>query len=372
MRSSTALAMASIALIAAACAADNGSMIGSEDDGNGAGNNGQGGNATGGGDTGGFTLGSGGSGNAGGMEECASESLQAEPTTLNVIVVLDRSGSMGQKWTDSVAALTDFFQDVNVTDTNVSMNFFPINNPPDNYACNNVHYNPPHVPFVAIPADAATLVAAMGAQTASGGNTPTHGALHGSLQYATAYQDANPEEVTIIVFASDGNPNGCTGPGENDTTTIANLAQSAYNYNGVETYVIAIAGSTIANLDQIAAAGGTGTAFDVTADTSLFKQKMEEIRLKALACEFTIPEPSNPNEFDPLKVNVNYTPGGSGPEQELPQADSLLDCQGMPGWYYDVPSMPTKILLCPASCNTVQLDAEAAVDIAFGCPTKRN
>ena len=174
MRSSTALAMACTAIIAAACAADNGSIIEADDDGTGAGN-GEGGNATGG-NAGGLDLGSGGSGNQGGEEQCAAESLQAEPTTLNVIVVLDRSGSMGQKWNDSVAALTDFFQDVNVTDTNVSMNFFPINNPPDNYTCNNVHYNPPHVPFVPIPADAATLIAAMGAQTASGGNTPPHGA----------------------------------------------------------------------------------------------------------------------------------------------------------------------------------------------------
>ena len=78
----------------------------------------------------------------------------------------------------------------------------------------------------------------------------------------------------------------------------------------MRTFVIAIQGSTIANLDQIAAAGGTMAAYDVTNDIMLFQQKMDE-RKDVLACEFVIPDPTS-GTFDPTKVNVEYTPGGNG------------------------------------------------------------
>ena len=76
--------------------------------------------------------------------------------------------------------------------------------------------------------------------------------------------------------------------------------------------------------------------------------------------------------FDPLKVNVEYTPGGSNTPEEFPQADNLQDCGDEDGWYYDDPINPTKVFLCPKSCERVQLDTDANVKILFGCPTRVN
>ena len=75
--------------------------------------------------------------------------------------------------------------------------------------------------------------------------------------------------------------------------------------------------------------------------------------------------------IDPLKLNVEYTPGNGAP-QELPQADNQADCMGMPGWYYDNPQNPTEIILCPASCDQIEIDQGALVNLLFGCPTKHN
>jgi hypothetical protein len=174
--------------------------------------------------------------------------------------------------------------------------------------------------------------------------------------------------VVIVVLASDGDPTSCN----TNIQDIASLADTALAYNGVRTFVIAIAGSTVANLDQIAAAGGTQAAFDVTNDITLFAQKMDEIRKEVLACELLIPDPGNGDEFDPTKVNVSYTPGDGSMAQDIPQAQDLDDCGGNPGWYYDNPAAPTKILLCPATCTTVQADDMAKVDFVFGCPTVLN
>jgi hypothetical protein len=52
---------------------------------------------------------------------------------------------------------------------------------------------------------------------------------------------------------------------------------------------------------------------------------------------------------------------------QIPRADNYQDCGGMAGWYYDNNVKPTKIKLCPASCQKVQLDKQAKLDVAFGC-----
>jgi hypothetical protein len=74
----------------------------------------------------------------------------------------------------------------------------------------------------------------------------------------------------------------------------------------------------------------------------------------------------------PDEVNFTYTPGGTGMPVTLPRADDLADCGDEPGWYYDNNKAPTKIVLCPASCNTVQNDSSAEVHVAFGCQSVLN
>lgn len=327
-----------------------------------------GGNGVGGagGDTtsagGSFTVGAGG---AGGSEGCLEEEATATVSPLDIIVLLDRSGSMeGALWDGAVNALTSFFQNPGGNDISAGINYFPA---PNGAECQRSSYNPLHVPIVSLATDAATLVSDMQGQTPSGAYTPTHGGMYGTLQFANTYQDQNPTHVVITVLASDGDPTSCN----TNITDIAALAQTVYDYNGVRTFVIAIQGATLANLDQIAAAGGTVAAYDVTTDVTLFAQKLDEIRKEVLACEFIIPDPTS-GDFDPTKVNVSYTPGNGDPTQDLPQASDLADCGNMPGWYYDNATAPTKITLCPATCAVVQADDMAKVDFVFGCPTILN
>src|SRR5207247_9560367 len=98
------------------------------------------------------------------------------------------------------------------------------------------------------------------------------------------------------------------------------------DYDGVHTYVIGVEGSTIANLNHIAAAGGTTAAYDITQDISQFSATMAEIRSAALACEFGIPPPPGGKVLVPDKVNFTYTPGGTDTPVTLPRADDLADC----------------------------------------------
>ena len=39
------------------------------------------------------------------------------------------------------------------------------------------------------------------------------------------------------------------------------------------------------------------------------------------------------------------------------------------GWYYDDPDAPKTINLCPSSCEQVQNDPNAKLEIVLGCDT---
>lgn len=301
---------------------------------------------------------------------CVASEAQAQLIPLDMIILLDRSGSMvGQKWDGSTNALKTFVNDPASSGINVGIVYYPIDNAAE--SCDYLLYSDLAVPVAELPGNAPALVASIDAEDPNGSDTPTYGALKGALFNATGYQEANPTHKVIVVFASDGDPNGCPDNQDN-ISEIAGLASSALNYNGVQTYVIAIQGATVGALNQIAAAGGTMQAYDVTANVAQFSQKMAEIRAAALSCEFVIPPPPAAQELDPEKINVSYTPGGQGMPQTLPQAQNLADCGAGAGWYYDNNMEPTKILLCPGSCTTVQADSAAAIGVLFGCKTEVN
>jgi hypothetical protein len=178
----------------------------------------------------------------------------------------------------------------------------------------------------------------------------------------------------IVVLTSDGEPccGDCStqfgGSQYEEIPTIASIALSARGA-GVLTYTIIIDLAAKPALDAIALQGGSVQAYDVSNDVSQFAQALDQIRAAALSCEYPIPDTEE--EFDPLKLNVIYTPGGGQPGT-IPQAASAADCGSGDGWYYDDPETPTKILLCPHTCNDVQSDSEAHVSFAFGCPTEVN
>ncbi|MFO0755566.1 MAG: VWA domain-containing protein [Byssovorax sp.] len=307
----------------------------------------------------------GGTGGDGG--NCTYTEKQAEHIQLDMIFVIDQSDSMaGTKWLETTTTMTGFFNDAASAKIGAGLLFFPNHN--EVMPCIPSEYAVLDVPINTLPANAFPLTNAFPAE-ATGNSTPTWGAMKGALLAATAYQDAHPKDKVVVVLVTDGDPNSCGNTTNND---IAILAKSARNYNGVLTYVIGVSGSIIENLDKIAVAGGTNAAYDITHDISEFAEKMKEIRSSALGCAFDIPKPPPGEDLDPNKVNFTYTPKGVGDAKVLLRADDLADCKGQPGWYYDSNLAPTKILLCPASCSTVQNDPDAKVTVLFGCISQVN
>jgi hypothetical protein len=307
---------------------------------------------------------SGPGGGAGGDELCGKAVAEVERDPIDVIVLLDRSQSMAGKWSKTIAALVGFVADEKSEGMTVGINFFPVVGSPDE--CEPTAYAQLALSMGELPEHAATLISGMNATTV-GGQTPTWGALSGTYSFAEAHKKTASDREVIVVFASDGDP--CCGVCANEDIDSLTALASAAHAEDIDTYVVAIEGSTLASLDKIAAAGGTQAALDITSDISLFAEKLEIIRHAALGCDYDIPPPPIGEELNPAEVNVKYTPGDGGSTQTFPRVDKAEDCDTTLGWHYDKPSEPSQIVLCPITCDYVAQDIKASVEVLFGCAT---
>jgi hypothetical protein len=86
-----------------------------------------------------------------------------------------------------------------------------------------------------------------------------------------------------------------------------------------------------------------------------------------LACEFEIPPTPDGMEFNPDQVNLEFDDGMGGILQ-IGRVDSAAECAAVAhGWYYDDPVTPQLILVCPQTCELMQMSQDGSIEIAFGC-----
>lgn len=89
-----------------------------------------------------------------------------------------------------------------------------------------------------------------------------------------------------------------------------------------------------------------------------------------LSCELTIPQEDGGN-VDTAKINVRIV--GDTTTEELYKVDGPGTCGADGGWYYDDPANPTKVVLCPVSCDVAQsqvgIGKTGRIEVLFGCET---
>lgn len=345
------------------------------------------GSATGGGGTGangggGGAIGGFGGGGSSGQSfdensACATSVTEGESLPVTMFIVFDKSGSMleNQKWAGAKAALIAFFQDPKSAGLSVGLRFFPDDSPVagcNDQACSIDACAVPLVapaPLTAAPAASdpqqQALVDAVNSKS-PGGETPMFAALGGAEKWAQ--ENAKPEsQRTVVVLVTDGEPTTCG----TDVAAIAELAKVAAQAKGVITYAIGMPGSNAAQLDAIAAAGGTEKAFvaDAGALSAKLIEALASIQKAQIACTFDVPAATQAGDVvDPGKVNVNYYKS-AGSFVTMPRVDGPQACGGSYGWYYDDPSAPKTITLCPSTCAEVQANPSAVIKILLGCET---
>ena len=310
---------------------------------------------------------SGTSGTSGIGPACATSTATGKADPVYLVFVVDRSGSMkfnpqpNNKWDSVLSGMTTFFKDPASAGLFASEQVFP-QPAPSNDECTTANYQAQLVPMTALPDTAGVLASTL---TANGPDptfgTPTKPALDGAIAYAKTVQATGKK--TALVLVTDGEPNDC-GSSLGSTATAAGSALP-----DIKTYVIGV-GDSLTNLDQIATGGGTMKALIVSttnpaAISGDFVKALGGIRSEALSCEYPMGQPPNGEMLDINKVNVQFTPKGG----MVTTIDYSADCTNGSGWKYDNVAMPTKIIICPTSCNTLLANADGKIDIVFGCQT---
>jgi von Willebrand factor type A domain len=312
---------------------------------------------------------------------CAKSTASAQLTPVNLVIMYDKSGSMGDttqgfdpalKWLPVGAGMKAFLSDTASRGLDASLQFFPLGDTAD-VACP-AAYGTPRVPMTPL-TDSSAFVTAIDATQPSGG-TPTLPALQGAATYARQVATEQPTAKTAVVLVTDGEPgyriNGqnVTGCPDNDIAHVAALAKT--NFEGspsIATYVVGV-GPSLDKLNAIASAGGTGQAImvsvaDPAQTATVFQQALESVRSATLSCDFGFPSPPDGSTLDVNQVNVLWKSGG-GTDQVV---GYNVDCRGGIGWRYDNPAAPAHIQLCTSSCSTAQGDRDGKITVLFGCQT---
>jgi len=319
-------------------------------------------------------MGNGGSTGTGTFEACAQASEVASTLPLNMFIAIDKSGSMNDddKWDNAKSAFTSFFQDpVNQAGKiNVALRFWPDGNcngdSCDINACSQAQADLGPLSDAAHVQELVSLYNSKGPD----GNTPMFAALGGAAKWGIEHAQASEgAEVTVIVFVTDGEPNGC----DENIDHIAKHAADAFATAKVPTFAVGLVGSNEGDMAKIATAGNTMTPFLIgngNAEQEL-AAALKAIQKSTLACVFAMPEATGADPIDPELVNLTYTPEGAGPVT-IGQVGSEAECgpAGGWGWYYDNPENPAIFTLCPALCTNVQKDDGGKIEVILGCETK--
>jgi len=250
-----------------------------------------------------------------------------------------------------------------LTGVSVGIQYFALNG----LSCTDTDYATPEVEIAPLPGVASKITASLAAHAPST-VTPTLAAEEGAIEHAQAWAKMHPDDAVIVLLATDGDPDSCNLLPD-PVTPVANAAMAGFmGTPKIATFVIGV-GSDLANLNQIAAAGGTTSAFIV--DTSMnvqtqFLAALNSVRGTALGCQYKIPAPTSGSTIDFSKVNVQFT--NNGKQTIFPQVSDKSKCPSSGNaWYYDNNTTPTQIILCTTSCGAVSVGGE--IDVLTGCQT---
>jgi hypothetical protein len=318
----------------------------------------------------------------------------AKRETSNVMLLIDRSGSMHIKlsnadtrWTGTKKGLANLLRSLPATSRAGAM-MFPQGDKPitccgidpalndvkcscasgelpgTTTRCAASHYEA-GVPVA--PLDTAQITA-IEAHVASADRefywgTPLATGLQAALDRMMALKVEGPKSVVLL---TDGIPTSCDTASDPQANDVARVVAAATKgaQAGVRTFVMGVIdgtkGARAESLQQIAAAGGTGTHYAINAQTFAqdIKAAFDKIALEAFDCTFELPDPAMGAEHDLSKVNVVIK--GSSGDHALSR-----DTTHQGGWDY----LGGRIQIYGAACAGLKADPGARVDVVVGCKT---
>ena len=341
-----------------------------------------------------------------GLGQCGSTTVEATFKNVNMLLVIDKSGSMedtpdgfaDDKWTSIKLALDTALQEVE-TEINFGLLLYPLSLfrpiPVDDCGddCCSV---PAGLDAVNVGIGRGELtvpeISRALADVSPGGGTPTAAALERAHQYFTEGDGANLTGDRYVLLATDGGPNCNTGIScgpESCTTNLdedcdvtnccvqlpsacvddraVNDAIAALAADGIHTFVVGIPGTEAYApfLDEFARTGGvpaSGGAREYYAVSAMggvqgLIDVFSTITTQLVrSCDIELA--SEPPRLDEVNVAVDCT--------------VVSPDEPNSGWEIDTSQAPiTRLLLKGDLCTQVQDTGAQRVDVVYGCPTIR-
>jgi hypothetical protein len=201
-------------------------------------------------------------------------------------------------------------------------------------------------PGVEVPISAASvpIIEAQIANAVLANSTPTAAAITAATAYLQTVADANPK---AMVLATDGDPN-CGGGSPNVADTSGTLvAIDAARSAGFPVYVIGI-GPSVSNLDAFAQVGGTNNYYPATS-TQALADALKAISGAVTTCTFLLDQlPPDANNLA-VYLDKSLVPEDSGN-----------------GWSFGASEQA--IVLNGSFCAAVRSGTASLVQALFGCP----
>lgn len=329
---------------------------------------------------------------------CATQNSSTTRAPMNLLIVLDRSGSMGEcadgsgrpcansKWVAAQQGLSRLLMRLE-DEARVGLMFFPaLSN-----GASADGYRTPHVPIAPLSMNRATLLARING-TSPNGNTPMACAMPQAVEFMRSMFNENGSRNIMLI--TDGVPTDeCSGetcvPGFDINAFIACQMRASMAAKGailglvrrgansmppVHTYALGTPDADPTFLSTVAVNGSTqrepgcepsNCHYSLGSATFIadLNRALDSVRDRAATCEFMLNV--DPNMADPGLINVYFTPAGGGEGRFIPR-----DPMHMNGWDYI--NMGRSIQFYGPLCDEIRMPgagASGSVRIIYGCPT---
>jgi hypothetical protein len=210
-------------------------------------------------------------------------------------------------------------------------------------------------PEVPVAASSVPLIQAQMAASGPSSNTPTAQAVVAATAYLQKVQDGNQK---FILLATDGEPN-CANMLQKSTPNVDGTVKAiqAAKAAGFLTYVIGI-GPSVGNLDNFAQTGGTSRSYSALSPEQL-TAAFATISKAVTTCTFSLATP--PKDPNNIAVYLHYEATAT-----VPAHGELVSADPANGWSFGATQQT--IILNGTSCDAITTQAASSVEIMFGCP----